>query len=51
MKSLASSPTTPTGMVAMMTYQPIRCSSWPRYSGFTSPSVQARMIAQMSLAK
>ena len=23
---------TPTGMVATMTYQPIRCSSWPRYS-------------------
>ena len=51
MRSLARIPTTPTGMVATMTYQPIRWSRWPRYSDFTSPSVQALMMFQMSRTK
>src|SRR5689334_16001848 len=51
MSPLASTPTTPTGMVATMTYQPIRWSSWPRYSDLNRPRHQALMMFQMSLAK
>ena len=36
-RSLPSSPATPTGMVPTMTYQPIRWSSWPRHSGARGP--------------
>ncbi len=46
-----TSPTMPTGMVPRMTYQPIRKSWWPRYSGLARPSTQVRMMWPMSRAK
>ena len=49
--SLNSSPTIPTGIVPTMTYQPIRKSRCPRYSGLTSPSAHVRMMFRMSRAK
>jgi hypothetical protein len=51
MTFLRSTPRTTIGSDPTMTYQPIRASRWPRYSGLNNERTQAEPIRQMSWRK